>query len=82
MSLIYIQVFLKKKNSFIPKFSYEKPYTYIFWVMLEMQIILQVSHKKIKKKNYFINYFTNGYCGEGLLVNKKLILVVDHNNSL
>ena len=49
--------------------------------MLEMQIILQVSHKKIKKKNYFINYFTNGYCGEGLLVNKKLILVIDHNNS-
>ena len=47
MSLIYTQVLLKKKKKIIPKFSYKKPYIYIYIL------------NNIRDTNYFTNFFTN-----------------------
>ena len=34
-----------------------------------------------RDKNFFIKYFTNCWCGKWLLVNKKVILLVDPNEN-
>ena len=42
-----------------------------------MHIIIFVGVRNTRDTNYFIKFFTNHWCGEQLLVNKKVMLMVD-----
>ena len=50
---------------------------HIYTVCGSQSLWLYSEKNNTRNTNYFTNFFTNFWCGEWLLVNEKLILVVD-----